>query len=221
MPKLRACIVGHSFVRRLGEDLCKGNHGEAPSPSTAADELFVNKQFNKIHIFGNESFLVKDLVKNICKAGKLRPDCVIIHCGSNDLCKKECDVKKIVDGLVSFANFLRISYEVKHVSLLAVAGRTKCRDVSNATFRDRAETFNKQLKEAVEASNHACRKKATSFVYLKGFCCDKEGNELPVSVWSSDGIHPATGSKRSQGMEKYRRLMRKSLLAGAGIVHKR
>ena len=212
---LTAALIGHSYIRRLAEDIAYEGRPKRPnfSPKMAADRMSVEALFDKVHIFGKDSFTLHQMQKNICRAGRLHPDVVVINCGSNDLCEMECDVQKVVNGLVSYANFLRIGYGVKYIAIIGVANRKKCRSISQDEFAERAYAFNGRLKAVLETVD------GVDYADMKGFHRDLNGNELPVGAWSDDGVHPAaSGDKRENGMEKYRKVVRRSLLKGAGSV---
>ena len=214
---LRACIVGHSFVRRLGEDLyVSEENGRQPPPGIAAMSLEIDNLYHKVHLFGQDNFTVQQMREDIYKVGALRPHCVIINCGSNDLTTRLCDVGKLIDQLVAYAEFLSHGCDVIHVAVLGVLDRSKCRGVSPEDFQKRAFEFNGKLKDAVKHLH------GIEYVNMKGFWRDDLGEKVPVKRWSDDGIHPATSiARRKHGIDKYRRIIRRCLLTGAARAHRR
>ena len=209
-PKLKGALLGHSFARRLATDITGMTN---PPPEISAARMEVSQIYKKFYIFGNESFTVEQLYDNVIRAGGLGLDVVAIHCGTNDLTSRECDIDALVGGLMGYTGYLVHGCGVKHVTLLGVVNRTKCREVSHATFSDRAQKFNKKLKKAVKEVPGA------NFAYMKGFWRDVDGGHLPVKSWSDDGIHPSVSSrKRDKGMDKYRKNVRRCLLKGARHV---
>ena len=211
MPKLKAALIGHSFVRRYAEDRTGSSR---PSPAIAASKMHVNELFSKVHVFGNDSFTIPQMRNNIHRAGALSLDCIVINTGSNDLCQRKCDIDDLVISLIDEAKFL-LDSGARHITLLGVASRTRCREVTVFTFNERAQHFNRSLREAAEMET------GIEFMYMKGFWRDTGGAELPVSRWSDDGIHPAVSeTKREAGMDKYHRLIRRCLMRGAHFVHR-
>lgn len=213
MPELKAVVIGHSFVRRLGSDIAGKREGY-PSPKMAARTMNLSKNFKAVHFYGNDAYTLHQLRDSILRAGRdVRPDVCVINCASNDLCQRTCDVQEVVTGLISYARFLRSIHHVKFVAILGVINRKRCREVTQEIFQERAHKFNGLLKIACAEEN------GVQYVNMRGFWRDEAGNELPVSSWSTDGIHPARSqSKRRMGIEKYRHIVRRSLLDGSAFV---
>ena len=213
MTRLKGALVGHSFTRRLSE-YYSGKRGGLATPERTARKLNLDGLYRKIYIFGQDSYTVSGLRNNIYRAGDVRPACVVINCGSNDLCKMRCDMQALVNGLVAYAGYLH-GCGVQHVTLLGVVKRKKCREVTPELFATRAHTFNGMLMAAVE------NLPGVEYGNMKGFWKDTNGNELAVDDWSDDGIHPSTRpEKRARGVEKYGRVIRRCLLAGVHHAHR-
>ena len=190
---LHACIVGHSFVRRL-QDAVGGaprilSHRDAAALN-APDWFRVQDHYHRVDFFGQSGYTVSMLQRDITSAGLLYPDVVIIESGSNDLCYRECDIDALVTGLFSYASMLREVHGVRLVIMASVLNRDRCRQVSPAQFRSRAFAFNRKM------AARAARTPGVKFEVLRGFWRDPLGAPLPVSAWAGDGIHPAQGTTR-------------------------
>ena len=217
---LRACIIGHSFVRRLGNDLEREGVGSRRrySPCSAASQMVMAGLYSRIYIYGNEAYTLEQLESSIRTAARLNPDVVLLNVGSNDITSPRCNVEKLAIDLVAVAKRLQKEYRVKYVAILGIAPRTKwkCKHVSVDMFDERAYRLNELLKASVKHTQ------GIVYAAMKGFHHDQEGNPLPVNTWSDDGIHPAAdGEKREMGMLKYRKLIRRCLLNGSGYCLKK
>ena len=206
---LHACIVGHSFVRRL-QDAVGGaprilSHRDAAALN-APDWFRVQDHYHRVDFFGQSGYTVSMLQRDITSAGLLYPDVVIIESGSNDLCYRECDTDALVTGLFSYASMLREVHGVRLVIMASVLNRDRCRQVSPAQFRSRAFAFNRKM------AARAARTPGVKFEVLRGFWRDPLGAPLPVSAWAGDGIHPGPGHNTT-GFRKYRRNIRRLLLS--------
>ena len=207
--RLRACNVGHSFVRRLGESLeCEARRdGTDACVGVAAPGLLrVDDVYNEVWTLGRSGYTLHGIRSDIFSTGNLFPDVVILNCGSNDLCDRFVDIESIADGLVSYAHLLTVSFGVKVVYILGVVGRDRCRQVSAAVFRSRAWRLNRAVCVRIRQYD------GIHFDVMRGFWrCPDGSSELHVSAWSRHGIHPNS----SAGARKYRRNNRRVLLAAA------
>ena len=204
--ELTACVIGHSWVRRLGVKVCGRSRNEARAARNAARSMRLDATYSQIHVMGKAGYLVTEIRKDIFKAGQMSPDVVVINCGSNDLCDYRCDPSKVANALVSYAKLLRLSYHVRYVVLLSIVRRKRCRRATQDQFWDRAYEVNKLLGSMTQ--NTA----GIDFVVLKGFSkCPDGKTVLPVDDWSGDGIHPDD----DEGGKKYLRNIRGCLLTGA------
>ena len=146
--RLRACIVGHSFVRRLGdslEDEARRDGTDACLGVAAPGLLKVDDVYNEVWTLGRSGYTLHGIRNDIFTTGNLFPDVVILNCGSNDLCDRFVDIESIADGLVSYAHLLTVSFGVKVVYILGVVWRDRCRQVSAAVFRSRARRLNRAV----------------------------------------------------------------------------
>ena len=138
--RLRACVIGHSFVRRLRETIA---HKAGRDDVRAAPRILrVDDTFEEIYVLGKSGYTLSEIRNYVFYAGDLRPDVVLINCGSNDLCDAKCDVDAVANGLISFANLLRVSFTVSVVVIMGVVRRDRCRKVSPEMFEERAYRLN-------------------------------------------------------------------------------
>ena len=203
--RLRAAIIGHSYVRRLGD------HARRHGCSTPT-WFQLNRLFREIAIFGRSGYTVGELAGEVSAAGSLHPDIVIINCGTNDLCQPDCDVERVVQGLISYAHFLRVSYQVKVVIIMGAIRRTRCRGTPKTLLDRRLYDFNGLLKSLTE------NVPGIQYGVMKGFWRDPETKaELPVDAYTSDGIHPGP-DEEDEGFIKYKRNIRRCLLSAVALV---
>ena len=203
--RLRACVIGHSFVRRLRETIA---HKAGRDDVRAAPRILrVDDTFEEIYVLGKSGYTLSEIRNDVFYAGDLRPDVVLINCGSNDLCDAKCDVDAVANGLISFANLLRVSFTVSVVVIMGVVRRDRCRNVSPEMFEERAYRLNGLLQRRTS------RMTGIIFEPMRGFWrCPDGVYSLPVTAWSRDGIHPQLSTT---GNDKYKRNMRRCLLSAA------
>ena len=209
--RFTACILGHSFVRRLHDAIACEDHDVA---HRAPDSLRVDRLFSRIDIFGRSGYTVSELRHDVLAAGQQRPDLVIINCGSNDLCQERCDVEQVARELMSYADYLRISFGVRLVMLMGVIWRTRCHGVSSFVFSARAAELNRRPRDMSE------NRRGVLYMNMRGFWSPDGSSELPVSAYSSDGIHPGP-DPTTHGFRKYRRNIRRCLIVAAAKMDKR
>jgi hypothetical protein len=210
--KFSACVIGHSYVRRLGDALSSEvKHKEELCRETPR-LLRVDFQFERIEFFGHNGHLLSEMRQQVISAGRTRPDLVIINCGSNDLCEINCDLHVIAKGIFSYANFLIISFGVKCVNIIGVLRRDRCRHISAQDFHKRSFALNGLLKSM------AATEAKIIFTQMRGFWRTEDGEQLAVTTWSDDGIHPGR-SVNSRGFKKYRNNIRRALLNSATHLH--
>ena len=210
-PRLRACVVGHSFVRRLREAVISDAEGSTPVHRHAPNWLDVSRLYGSVYVEGRSGYTISGLRRDIFEAGSRYPHVVIINCGSNDVCTPDFDADAAVSALMSYAGLLRISYGVRLVVLMPVINRTRCRGLAAGEFRRRAYDFNGLLRSRAGEEDGVCVEP------MRGFWRDDCGGMLPVRAWSSDGIHPGP-AVTSSGFGKYRRNIRRVLLAAGARV---
>ena len=138
--RLRACVIGHSFVRRLRETIA---HKAGRDHVRAAPRILrVDDTLEEIYVLGKSGYTLSEIRNDVFYAGDLRPDVVFINCGSNHLCDTKCDVDAVANGLISFANLLRVSFTVSVVVIMGVVKHDRCRNVSPEMFKERAYRLN-------------------------------------------------------------------------------
>ena len=130
--RLRACIVGHIFVRRLGESLeCEARQdGTVACVGVAAPGLLrVDDVYNEVWTLGRSGYTLHWIRSDIFTTGNLFPDVIILNCGLNDLCDRFVNIEGIADGLVSYVHLLTVSFGVKIVYIMArqVPSSERCR----------------------------------------------------------------------------------------------
>ena len=205
-----AAILGHSFVRRLASAVdFETSHNGEPSHVRAAHALRVSQNFDRVYIDGTDGAYIRDLIRltNFMKDTKI--DVVIFNSGSNDLCHWRADPVQLAKNLVSIGDYITTVFDVKLVCYCSAIYRDRCRQITPAEFKCRATKFNAELMaQCAQRSGHR-------YFSFKGFWKDVEHDQpMPVSMWSTDGIHPGP-AVNTPGFIKYRRNMRRCLLAAS------
>ena len=102
--RLRACVIGHSFVRRLRETIA---HKAGRDDVRAAPRILrVDDTFEEIYVLGKSGYTLSEIRNDVFYAGGLRPDVVLINCGvCFNLCSNTCfNSMKITDYIRSFVS---------------------------------------------------------------------------------------------------------------------
>ena len=185
-------VLGHSFVRRLGE-FVEGKH--LPLPCRARHRTrFSNLRIagERVAFFGRGGACVVGRRSILAFLhgwlGGLNLKSVYVDLGSNDLCDPSSSPESVAQNLVALANFLHVGYEIPIVIIGQISQR----------IREPYPGYNRK----VAATNAAlCRRAAASaegvvFTTLRGL------REPHASRFLSDGVHynPAGNDKYSQGI---------------------
>ena len=91
-----ACILGHSFVRRLHDAITCEDHDVA---HRAPDSLRVVRLFSQIDIFGCSGYTVSELRHEVLAAGLQHRTWSSLTVGPTT-CQECCDVEQVTSGLV-------------------------------------------------------------------------------------------------------------------------
>ena len=85
-PRLRICVVGHSFVHCLGEVVVSDAEGSTPV-SPCAQRLDMSCLYGSVYMEGRSIYTISGLRCDIFEAGNCYLHEVIINCGKNNVCK--------------------------------------------------------------------------------------------------------------------------------------
>ena len=123
-----------------------------------------------------DSRSIIELRDDIFTAGRTSPDVVMINCGSNNLCYGDCDLEAVANGLILYANLLKISFGLKLVVIVCVINRDRCRAVTRRVFRNRVHELNHLLEEKI------AEYLGIDFQKLRGYYKSADGHlDLPVA----------------------------------------
>ena len=216
------CIIGHSMPKRLfrafdNESLLDGRGLELADGSFSrgamyAKYLYVDDFIHEVHFLHAPTVNSQKFRDAVRAAGAMNPDTVIFHAAANDLASKSCNVRTVFNSLVDYASNLITEFGVSTVMFGSVLkradvpkngkGRLGC---SVEEFRLRAQLMNRLLKKECRHSSDLC------YVLLPGFWYNDKKQELPVSDWSSDRLHPGP-NVGSEGFARYYHAIRHVLL---------
>lgn len=172
-------ILGHSFVRRL-EHFVLNN-----LDSRVNENLNLNRDEVRICYSGHGgASLEKIRALGMAYVRENRPDVVIIHGVSNDLCKPEKSVDSIFRQLIEFLIDLRYGQSVKSVIILQTLHRIsplrRTRyEVNLPWFNSRADELNRRVSDYTKGVDGA------KFFRLQGFW----NFSTKSSVYLDDGVH--------------------------------
>lgn len=210
--KLKCVILGHSFVSRLFfqlRDQLEDTVGTSGMANLAAKYFKVDDYIGKIFVYGKGGARKGKFNIPWHMLKKINPDLVFIDIGSNDLVCLNKEISSIAQWVLDLAIKIKFTYDAKVYICSVVPRAAGLRGISTDLFLDRMSQYNQLMAHLV----------AHSFVGIdmhrhKGFYKVQEGNlrdDLPVGVWSEDGIHPDT----EIGREKYRCSLRSPMLTFA------
>ena len=220
LPKV--AVFGHSMPRNLSRYLdtlvqardqndtvfCQGSLGQKYATVLGVDKLFSQVQF--FHCATVSSPLFKERIEQIAAFG---PALLILNISSNDLAQRKVVEKDIANHLVEKMHYLVRSHHVESVIFLSELKRC---DTPNKRGRGRLqcspEVFRSRVMKYNEYIQGICKKfLAFHFQWLQGFWWDAGKQEIPVSVWSSDRLHPGPNFY-SSGFQRYYWAIRNTLL---------
>lgn len=107
MAVVRASVLGHSFVKRLGDYTRDG------------EDLWKNLRLNNdefdIEFVGLGGSNVHTVQQKLGEISRFSPQLVFMQIGSNDLCKANCEPERLARHIISLANLLCEGYGVQRV----------------------------------------------------------------------------------------------------------
>ena len=175
-------IVGHSFIRRLTDDLKRSG--------SCIEALGLSDYVASLECFGRGGAMVDNILQSF-HIGNCH--IVILDVGTNDLCDGiggHLLAQKVFKHAINLLKYK----SVKHVKILEILKRAKTRNLSQICFEQERQFYNNTMKNLSET--HSC----ISFAAQPGF--------ENLNKWSSDGIHATT----PYGKNAYRSNIRKFVI---------
>ena len=133
---------------------------------------------------------VDDLWKADSTCSTRKPQIVVLNVGSNDLAHiahpDPASVIALIDKIVTFAKHLQSEYGVSVIVINSVLPRDGNMQCNADTFLTNSNHFNTMLEQWCDSVE------GLVFNHMRGFYrhyVDKKEVPLPVSHWTSDGIH--------------------------------
>lgn len=197
---LSAAVIGHSFVRRLRQDLLAkhkatntGKRQFKPSSVVLAEGLGVASAFSDLHIEGTDIVFVADLYKAQKALSDVQVAAVVIDIGSNDLAHIDYHnprlILEIATKVVDFAK----AFDAQCAAINAILPRTGGITCDASVFVENMDLYNTVVNDLCVSTDKLF------FNRMRGFCQTvlspsatlSERNTPPrlVDSWSSDGIH--------------------------------
>lgn len=192
-----ATIVGHSFVRRMRQELLDYPHNsyDTETDNHISRQLSVKLKINNCFstVKTNSKFkIILDLPNTgsfICHDSLL-----VINIGSNDLANCEHYSPKFVEKLAEYIHVWGNSTGAKKVLFIGIIPRSKNLNCDQSVFEENRKTYNQTLKSL-------CRSSDTSdYKTIRGFERYSDRSLKSTTSWSCDGIHPTS-------MKRYARIL--------------
>ena len=213
-----AVFLGHSFIRRLRDDCIppnKGKHGldigthSEINAAKLAKCIGVQHHVRRIYTHSNYVVSIKDVTRCALLVTKIKPSIVMIDIGSNDL----AHITKVNPGLMlelaTKITDLATNLSTRVVILNGILPRTAGMSTDTVTFLKNSELYNQFLKNICESSTNLVYNKLRGFTHT---WIDNTEQILPVSQWSTDGIHCNT----QQSKTRYRTRVKQAILSQIG-----
>ena len=99
--RLTLLIVGHSFVRRIQQQVCPGD----PTQCYYCPDLLLSHMFEKVVFLGKGGLTLDGLLREFGAVRAEAPNVVLIDIGTNDLCNG-CVAEELAEVIVAFARTL-------------------------------------------------------------------------------------------------------------------
>lgn len=186
-------VVGHSFVRRLGE-FVDGRHLPEPRrPSHASRFSDLRLEGERVAFFGQGGAKLtgkKTIFGNLqAWLGTSRLKVVYFEMGSNNLCDPNVSAEEVARHLLSAANFLHAGYDVGTVVVGQVTIRKK---EPYCGYNAKVRATNVCLRQLIEGQGDA----SIQFARLRGLI------EPASPMFHRDGIHlsPSGNARYAQGV---------------------
>ena len=117
--RLTLLLVGHSFVRRMQQQVCPGD----ATQRYYCPDLLLSHMFEKVVFLGKGGGLTLDgLLRDFSAVRAEAPNVVLIDIGTNDLCNG-CVAEELVEGIVTFARKLTTMPSVLQVVICHILTR--------------------------------------------------------------------------------------------------
>ena len=204
LSKSKTLILGHSFIRRLEDDI---NCPYKPWLShnfglRQCDAFFVHEGGWKVSI-NYENFLKEVQAKSESLPAHF--DAVIIQLGGNDLCLTKIEPLELASKIEDFAQWLLNKGLTKVVYVCEVFTRPHPRNVSPATYESRRSAVNQYSGTLLESARR-----------LK-FWKHKRIFNSPNNIFVYDGTHFNT-----VGIKKFYESLKRSIILAvedAALIH--
>ena len=185
---VRVAIVGHSFIRRLGEFMDKNN----------IVNFNLDKEVFSICIRGRGGLRVTHLARDpsLLSFPANTPDICFLQIGENDI-TKDLNPQKLAMDIVAVARYLHDGVGVKRVLIGQLLRRLPY--VAGQHFNASVIEVNKQLRAMTE------QLEGVVFWSNRGFWQD-------LTFLGPDGVHLLSTPSNSQPMRKFLRSIRNSIL---------
>jgi hypothetical protein len=207
-------IIGHIFVSGLDDHFRVKFRTVHPAQleRQVAMELQVSEHVGGVFLLGRSGAQAMSFhIPEIALQG-IRPEIVLVELGSNDIVAGQ-QPKQLASRIFDIARQLTSTFEAV-VGICSVVRRTeKLGALDAGKFDTMMAAVNKEIKQLVVSGTE------TRIFYHshKGFWHVETNNkkeDLPVSVWSWDGVHP----NRGEGRKRYKNSLRNAISKGLKLM---
>ena len=191
--------------RHARPDRCDVRPFQSRRAAALCRNFNLDENFHAAYTVGDDIVLVSDLPRSRRDVRALGPAVVVVDIGPNDIARLTAVDHGAMLRLAMDVHKFAMSLDVAMVVLNAVLPRTDRLTCSPDIFLTNAKSNNKILCNLAGSEGSPC----VVFNQMRGFFGQSSGSgELPVSSWSSDGIHP----NREDSMRRYRNRIRQCIL---------
>ncbi|XP_069104316.1 uncharacterized protein [Argopecten irradians] len=192
MESVDVLILGHSFVRRLRDDLT----GSWTNLGFDIDSV-------RVHCIGKGGSRVRDLPFMSSSISEIQPKIVLLQIGGNDLdsTDHDCVAERLPNDLISVAQWLRAGFGVGQVGIMQLFYRTRTRSVPVDIYNRAVDSVNDRVKMMCEEAQ-GCFYWRHKGLKTAALLCLKQ-----------DGVHLSPA-----GLRKFKFSLRGAVLQGKRLV---
>lgn len=183
---VKLSVLGHSYVRRLMEDVNK--------PSNRWGNLNLRESEVVVDFLGKGGGTVHDLTSPVFSSHLTdkQPDVVLLQIGGNDVDCRGADPLKIAGSIVSVSEWMVFGFGVRHVCIMQLLFRQNTRHIPVDVYNHRVRVVNQELKSRLADLS------AIHYHKHRGL------KNCAVDIFLPDGVH----LNRRYGVPKYVRSVR-------------
>ncbi|XP_033731179.1 uncharacterized protein LOC117320799 [Pecten maximus] len=169
MDSVDVLILGHSFVRRLRDDL-----------TGSWSNLGFDLDSVRVHCVGKGGSRVRDISSMSTSISEIHPKVVLLQIGGNDFDSVDHeDIKdRLASDLLSIAQWLRAGFGVTHVGIMQLFYRAKTRSIAVSLYNRGVDFVNSNIKLMCDQSEGCFYWRHKGLKTAAFVCLNKDGVHL-------------------------------------------